>query len=223
MTEAYTWYPRLAEIPGIRYVPPSGIDRGRLRGVNAKPRIERYRSVLDGTTHVSAMWGDTSQSPAAAHGDAAADAGRPRNEAELNKRLRGAYEALELPGSAHDYHFKLLGAYQTLWSSRTLAAWALNEVERLCLIDIELIEAHPLDPGEDFDLREVGQPAFNQLIQLYQREGYLREAIQIAERAAHFLRRRPGQGEPDDPQQHYLQLAEEISARIAAIERPDGS
>jgi len=223
MTEAYTWYPRLADVPGVHYATPPGIDRSRLRGARDQPKIQSYRNPLDGTTHIYAMWGNTSQSPASGHPDPHKDDGRQLStETELTEQLRYTHEALELPGTAHDYHFRLLGAYELLWSRRSLASWALNEVEKLCLLDLELIEAHPLDPGENFDLREVGQPAFNQLIQLYQREGYLVEAIEIAERAARLLRPHSSQKEPSDPHRRYLEQAEEIRARIAAIENPDG-
>ena len=223
MPEDYVWYRRLAEVPAVNYISPSDIDRSKLREANAKPKIQTYRSLLDGQPHTSVMWGDTSQSPAAGHRVTYDGGRRLCTEAELREQLRFVYEAFELPGSAHDYHFRLMGACEVLWSNRELAPWALNEVERLSLLDIQLVEAHPYDRGEDMDMRDVGQPAYWRLMMMYQREGYLLEAAEVAERASRFVQRDPQNRQDTDPRQQWAQQASEIRVRIAAIEGRDGS
>lgn len=219
--EDYVWYRRLAEVPGVDYAPPSNIDRRKLPGVSASPQLEKF--FFDGKPHISAWWGSTTASPAAQHGDSDQARRRSYNEADLQQRLQHVYEALELPGTAQDYHYKLLNACELLWASREVASWALNEVERLSLLDIQLVETHPSDPGTDMDMREVSQPAYWRLGMMYQREGYLLEAAEIAERGGRFVRRNPQSRDDLDPAAGYLKLASDLRDRIATIEARDDS
>jgi hypothetical protein len=57
----------------------------------------------------------------------------------------------------------------------------LQEIERLCWLDIELVEAYPetleYEPGKCFRVS-----TFESLLHLYEREGYLHEAVAVAER-----------------------------------------
>ena len=59
------WYRRLAEVPHIQYEPDPSIDRTKLPGHDAVPRIHRYE--FDGKQHESLDWpvknGTTSASP----------------------------------------------------------------------------------------------------------------------------------------------------------------
>lgn len=210
MPLAYTWYKRLSDVPGIGYSTPTGVDRSRLRRADAKPSLEEFR--FEGRAVVSATWpGGGSRSPAGEHMDLG-------GEHSLTALLQRLSEALELPGTASDYHFAIMGVYQALYSRRREQLNALAAVERLCWLDISLIERCPADPGSDFDLREVGQPAFTQLMSLYQREGFLVDAVTVAERAAGFVRPSPNRADPYDPKQHFQDQAAELRQRIAAVE-----
>jgi len=53
------------------------------------------------------------------------------------------WEALELPGSAMDYHFILQNAVDRLWSTRNADPRALEMLEVFALLDLELMEAAP--------------------------------------------------------------------------------
>jgi hypothetical protein len=178
----YDWFPRLAAIPGVNYAGHPDIDRTKLPGHCAKPRIQTLS--FGGETHVSAMWnlpdgGATSQSPAA--GWSSTDLrGSPAGF------VRRVYEALELPGAASDYHFALLRAYEELWSMRRGEPEILAELERLCLLDIALVEARPEIIGYTGAAKGVASrvPAFEHLVFLYEGEGFLKDALDIARRAA---------------------------------------
>jgi len=92
-------------------------------------------------------------------------------------------ECLELPGSVSAYHFIIQQGHVDLWSFRLTEPWVVNEVEKLCKLDISLVMAHP----EPFQLNDQGFvyiTAFERLIKLYEREGYLDEALEIAQKAA---------------------------------------
>jgi hypothetical protein len=181
------WYRRLAELPGLRYDGSSGVDRRRLRGRNAVPQVQKFRDFEDRPSE-SLWWpasdgkGGGSASPAQQHGM------DPQQDAPVSAVLRRVYETLELPGEPSDYHFALMGAYERLWARRREAAGLLEEVEKLCLLDVRLIEARPdivTDErgGKTMFLRV---PAFGRLIFMYEREGFLREALEVAELASRF-------------------------------------
>jgi hypothetical protein len=167
------------------------------------PEVQTY--TFDGRSHRSLLWktstGSSSQSPASAW---AAD----RNpKVATSAALRRLYEALELPGTASDYHFALLGAYQLLWSRRRKEPEILPVLETLCLLDLQLVEKRPstiteIVPGQQFT---ASVPAFHYLVYLYSREGFLEEALAIAKRAEEL-----GQGDSD---------RREVEKRIADLEK----
>jgi hypothetical protein len=204
------WYPSFGEIPGLSYVTPDFVDPARLRRSSVRPEIHRYKGA-DGNEFVAATWpGGTSQSPASGH--IVFDL-----VAKLDTLRRRAAEALELPGTASDYHFALMGAADVIHSRRREATWALEEVERLCWLDVRLIELRPDDNESDLNLRQVGQRCFNHLLSLYQREGYWLEALQVTDRAAAVLA--PMSRSPDfDPRVHFRELGAELKTRIATLE-----
>ena len=179
-TRQYEWFPRLAAIAGVGYAGHPDIDRRKLPGQSAKPHVEVLS--FGGEDHVSAMWSlpngaTTSQSPASAW--AATEPNCSSSDV-----VRRVYEAMELPGQAADYHFALLQAYGKLWSFRRHEPQILPDFEALCLLDIALIEARPeiiIDGPGDSALRV---PAFEYLIRLYEGEGFFRDALDIARRAA---------------------------------------
>lgn len=177
-----TWYRRLGDIPGVDYRAEHPIDRRRLQGHDAVARIEHYGG------EPSLSWqagpgGSSSSSPAheRAFGDEMRD--RPTGEVLLNLA-----ETLEVPGEASDYHFAIQHAVDILWSRRRTEPDVLDEVERLCWLDLRLIEAQP----DAVRFEHEGKSSFVQvtglktLITLYEREGYLREALAVAERAERF-------------------------------------
>lgn len=215
MPLAYSWYRRIGDVPGIPYSTPPGIDRSKLSRADAKPSVHESR--WEDQPVVSAIWpGGGSRSPAGEHMNLG-------GESPLTALLQRLSEALELPGTASDYHFAIMGVYQALYSRRREMPGALSEVERLCWLDISLIERCPADAGSDFDLREVGQPAFTQLISLYQREGFLADALLVAERASNFVRPYANRADPYDPRQQFHDQAEELRQRIAAAQQRNDS
>lgn len=196
------WHPRLADVPGVDYEKPPGLAPESLPGYGARPKVLRYEG------GASLWWedgsGGTSQSPASAH--VMFDGGRATAERTVN-RLQ---EALELPGTASDYHFALLSAVESLYGLRFSESAALDAVERFCLLDIQLIEAKSaafLYETPEGTKKYYGFPTLSKLITLYSAEGYLREALAVIEKAERF----------DQAQQH----RERILARIAAIEAVD--
>lgn len=193
------WFPRLGDVPGIEYV-NEAVDRTRLAGHDAIPRIERYE--FDGRVHESMYWptkdGSTSASPSKTW-----EARPLQGETAGQTALRQLREALELPGTLTDYHFAIQHGHDELRDNAREEPWVFEEVERLCWLDIKLIEQYPetitLEPitiqDEEIaklaierrgERRFFAVSAFHQLIGLYEREGYLKEALEVAKLAERF-------------------------------------
>lgn len=173
---------RLGDIPGLDHKAEPSLDRRRLRGHDAVPRIERY----GGEPSLSWQAGpEASTSSSPAHERAFGDDMRDRPTPDI---LRHLAETLEVPGEASDYHFAIQHAADILWSRRRTEPDVLDQVERLCWLDLRLIEAQP----DIVRFEHEGNSGFAQvtglktLITLYEREGYLREALAVAERAERF-------------------------------------
>jgi hypothetical protein len=202
------WFERLASVPGVQYVSHPDVDRRTLPQYDAKPKVNSF--TFDGHTRRSLSWetpdGSTSRSPAAEWG---ADA--DRREAASVDLLRRLHEAVELPGTVADYHFALLGAYQVLWGRRKREPELLPEIEKLLLLDVSLVEAQPERIAPEIQGERIVPhvPAFHYLVSLYEREGFLHEALDIAKRAV-----KVGQGSADE---------ERLIARIAELEAEDAS
>lgn len=182
------WYPRLADVPKLGYEGSPGVDRTRLPGFNLKPRIERYE--WDGKIRESLSWpmknGSTSAAPATQ-----LESSPLPGETPARTALRHCHEALELPGTLSNYHFIIQGAHEAIWKYRRREPWVVEETERLCWLDLRLIQAHPESiTFDEFSKGEVpNYPrvlAFHRLISLYETEGYLREALTVAELAVRF-------------------------------------
>jgi hypothetical protein len=206
------WFRRFAEVSGVEYTSNPGINRFQLPGHDAVPHVgahsmffsqheqREYLSwpMVNGTT------GSTSASPAKQWRT------QPHaGEADAQARLRRLYETLELPGEPSDYHFAIQGCCSELWRLHRVEPWVLEELERLCWLDIRLVQNHP-----DFTVvnNEKGYfwiTTFDTLLQLYEQEGYLYEALQVAEIAVRFN------------QQH--QALERIKVRIAHLEAEEVS
>jgi|SRR5581483_7690150 len=200
------WVSRLGDLSGVGYVSPPAVERRKLPQHDAKPRVATFS--YSGKHETSLMWktgdGETSQSPASAW--FSADDPRKISTADMLHRL---YEALELPGVASDYHFALLQAYDILWSRRRREPGVLPELERLCLLNIHLVEQRPdiihmPVQDEEFTARV---PAFHYLVFLYEQEGAISDALDIARRAA-----AAGQDLSD---------LDRLEQRVAALEEED--
>jgi hypothetical protein len=202
------WYKSLADVPGVDYGPSPGVNRSTLPGYNVVPKLHTFE--FEGNRHESLEWptpsGTTSASPASQWTT------KPREgESPSQTALRRMREALELPGQTSDYHFAIQGCGEMLWKNRSEESWVIQELERLYWLDIRLIEAHP----ETISFEREGKQsyfqvaAFNRLVYLYKREGYLHEALIVARRAVKF-----------DQQQGTL---EELQQRIAALELEDAN
>lgn len=182
------WYPRLAEVPKLGYEGSPGVDRTRLPGFNLRPQIRRYE--WDGKIRESLSWpmknGSTSAAPATQ-----LESPPVPGETPARTALRHCHEALELPGTLSNYHFIIQGAHEAMWKYRRREPWVVEEAERLCWLDLRLVQTHPeaitydeFSKGAGPDYPRVS--AFHRLISLYEAEGYLREALDVAKLAARF-------------------------------------
>jgi hypothetical protein len=197
------WFRRFGDIPGVSYETPAGIDRGRLPQANARPTIETY----DGERYM--YWpgeegSDTiSTSSSPAHGRAFGPdlAGLPTAAV-----LGHLSETLELPGEPADYHFAIQHVLDVLWKRRRTEPGVLTTVERLAWLDLGLAEARPDAVSFDMDghRKFAAIQAFQVLITLYEREGALREALEVAGLALRY-----------DQQQA---KRDELVARVAALD-----
>lgn len=170
------WFPRLAAMPGVTYKPPAGIDAADLPGYGSHPQIHRYADLPP-----SLWWGETTEAPARAH------ASRPLRSRSLDGLLIRLAEVLELPGEPTDYHYPMQDAILALArrGPREPRAWA--DFERLCWLDIELIQAQ----SEAFRLGDdrpgyVSLPAFGKLLNLYAQEGLLADGMRVLDIANRF-------------------------------------
>lgn len=179
------WFPRFAEIPGIKYEPPKGLDFSNLPGRGKVPEISSYE--FDGKRRKSIMWkyDETSSSASPAHGwETVPRAG----ESEALTLLRQVYETLELPGMLSDYHFALQRTHDGLRKYIGQESWVLSEIEKLCWLNIRLLENYPetISWENDDGVHFARVSAFNRLIGLYENEGYLRDALEVAKIAVKF-------------------------------------
>jgi len=197
------WYRRLADVPGVGYTGSPDVSRVHLRGHDAAPRVETFD--LDGRRQQSLRWsgGTTSASPASQLMDS------DLKEVPTPKLLRDLADALELPGEPTDYHFIVQHAATALWNRRRSEPDVLNEVERLCWLDIRLVQACPDAVSDEYtsERKFYSVTAFKNLITLYQREGALCEALEVAEIAERF--------------DQLADKAEELRQRMAVLEAED--
>ncbi len=202
------WFRWFSEVPGVGYKGNPGLYRPQLPEHATLPKSGYYEIAGMHRDYVS--WpmlfgtGTTSASPVKQWTT------QPRSgESPAQTRLRQLYETLELPGELLDYHFAIQGCCSELWRLRQEEPWIFAELERLCLLDIRLIQAYP-------DIVQVkNERAFllvttlQHLIALYEQEGYLYDALQVAEIAAQFNQQRPA--------------LERIKSRIANLEAEGAS
>jgi hypothetical protein len=181
------WFRCFADVPGVNYAGDPQVRRASLPERDAKPRPHTH--TFDGEEIVSLTWslkdGTTSSSPAARHGYAAGEL--PKDAAaEAFARLLG--EVLELPGTPSDYHFAILRCTDELWKRRREEPAVLPEIERLCLLDLALVEARPAAVSHERNGKQefFRIPAFTYLIQLYEDNGFLGDAMEVGKRAIRY-------------------------------------
>ena len=197
------WFPRFGDIPAMVYEPLAWVDRGRIPGHDAVPEAHSTSLV---ERRIESLWwptgsdgGGSSASPA--HGRAFGE----MRDASPDDLIRNVYEGLELPGEPADYHFLIQGSAGQLWARRREEPRVIGEVEKLCWLDIRLVEAWPdaasnqySDEGEFYVILSFGT-----LIEIYEREGFLAEALEVAELAARY-----GQG--DEARERLIQRIEAV-------------
>jgi hypothetical protein len=179
------WFQRFGDIPGVSYSTPAGIDRRRLPGADARPQVHTY----DGERHLS--W------PGAEGSGIISTSASPAHERAFGTDLAGMStaaalqhlgETLELPGEPTDYHFAIQSVLEALWKRRRTEPAVLGTVERLAWLDLSLAQARPDAVSTDIqgERKFYAELAFQYLITLYEREGALREALEVAELAVRY-------------------------------------
>jgi hypothetical protein len=207
------WFRRFADVPHVNYIPEMAVDRTALWGHDAIPEVHSYdyggvrREFLSWPTRDALS---TSAAPAKQwHTE-------PRvGESLAQTALRELHEVLELPGTIPDYHFAIAHCCEQLWQNRHGAPWTLHTIERLCWLDIQLCEAHPQDLTFEHGDGERRYPTmgYTRLLPMYSREGYLTEALRVAQRA------RDHAGD-EAAREHF---AAHVAALEAALEAEDAS
>jgi hypothetical protein len=172
------WFPRLADVPGVTYTRPTGLDVSKLRHREVRPEVVRHPGLP-----ASLWWGNTSRAPA---GDHYLDDPTKATTAQL---LRNVAEALELPGGPGDYHFAIQGVVSLLWSRRAESPKVFAELERLCWLDLRLIQACP--EAISYERHNGGMQyyaveAFDRLMTIYLTEGAVSNAAQVLELADRY-------------------------------------
>ena len=169
-----SWFKRLADVPGVSYTSSPSVNRAQLPGYDSVPQKRKFDTDVQ-THHL--MWpgpdegSTTLASPARQH-----TSERPNEIQDLRRVLLELYEVLELPGQLSDYHFAIQSAYTTIYERRREDLAMLEEVERLCWLEIELLEAYPgvveYEPGP----RVL---AYEGLVSLYETEGDFAGALEV--------------------------------------------
>jgi hypothetical protein len=181
------WFKRLSDVPNIFYKTNSSIRRTSLRGHNARPEFNSYE--FDGRTRTYVSWpsldgsGTTSQAPCEQW------ITQPHSEETPGQTaLRQLQEQLELPGTVENYGNCLWQGILALSQYRKDEPWVYEEVERICLLSISLLEAYPDSFAHQDQDGKISyfNGAASHLIRLYERSGYIREALAIAQRVARF-------------------------------------
>lgn len=182
------WFRRLGDVPGVDYRPLVTVDRTRISGHDAHPEVRTYgeqRSYLDwGSRELRNGDEEDLSAPVCEHVNSALDS----EAASTSRLIRRLSEGFELPGEPSDYHWMLGKAVERLWNRRAEPE-SLAAVESLGLAHVQLALACPglvlFSGGQTEGGERYKRPdAFPTLIRLYTAEGFLRAALQVAEREA---------------------------------------
>jgi hypothetical protein len=205
-----SWFPRFADIPGVSWTTPPGIDRRQIRGHDLVPETSDWDT--DRVYWPSMDRGEEDSSTTATPAQQYVG-GDWSGSKTVDAVVRSMAEALELPGTPSDYHFIIAGAQERLWKLRQTEPAALNEVEGLCWLDIELVRARPeiIAPYNE-DEPTLHMAVLDVLYRLYLREGYLAEAEQVATIAV-----------TEFDEGHFQRQLDEAHARRAVLEAEDAA
>jgi hypothetical protein len=200
--DRYRWFRRFGDIPGIEYQSPTEFDPRKLPGYGLVAEHDSFDS--GGEHYESLTWhyGEESSSASPVQ-----EFGEEIEADSVDALVTWCAKGLELPGEPSHYHFHIQSAIGELRSLRHHDSRALPELERLCFLDLALIDAWPRAIFNEYgeDPRFSSCSAFGYLISLYESEGALHEALEVAERAAQFSQK------PD--------RREEFAERLGAIVR----
>ncbi len=169
------WFPRFGDIPEIEYRCPVEIDTTTLPQHATHPGRNGFWPVTD------VPGSSTTASPARQRFNQLAQQSPDPNASQYR-----AAEALELPGYLTDYALILSRAIAELWVLRARAGWIPEALERWCRLGFRLAAIYQENPSAFAEtlFDSPGVVGASTLIELYSREGYLLEAIEIAEHAA---------------------------------------
>jgi len=175
------WFRRLADVPGLSYEGSQTVDRTRLPGHDLEPEMQKFEEFeFYQDLYSTLMWptpdgGTTSASPVHQR---VFGSGVDATPWETLRRLE---ETLELPGELPDYHFAIQHAYEAIYKRRRKDPSLLEEVERLCRLDMKLVEYYL--KSDEYEPDKIYQViAYSRLVTLYEGEGYFHEALEVAER-----------------------------------------
>ena len=195
------WFRRFGDIPGITYTTPDDLDPRTLEGYGAEPETIAFE--MDGKRHESLNWshGDMVGSSSPAHSRAF----RSDPDASSSEVIQNCCEGLELPGEPSNYHFLIQHTGTELWRRRREEPTLIGEAERFFRLDIDLVDARPDAVSDEYEgeRRFYAMAAFSTLVDLFEREGALHEALEVAEHGARY-----GQCE---------RRRDELRERIAAV------
>lgn len=210
------WFKRFADVPGLEYRPNPGVHSEHLPLHNAHPRITYYD--YENQRRESYFWPTSNPNQETSRAPAANWETKPLpGEPPTYTVLRQLWERLELPGGLSDYHFAIQECCRELRQPEYTKPnpEVLNEIEQLCWLDIRLVETYPAIITNQYKGQTTYFPGtcYQVLISLYEREGYLQEALSVAERQARFAADTDG----------VLRRLREKIAALEAEESPDGN
>lgn len=194
-----TWFERFGAIPKVDYEPLAPVTPSSLAGSGIRPKV-----ILDYQGEPALQWGGHLGSKSPAWGYAFE---REVGGLDQSGLIRHVAEALELPGEPADYHFAIQRVCEELWKRRREHPEALADLERLCWLDLALVQAVPdaVAIEGDHTRRFVTIRAFGYLSALYEREGAWHEALEVAVLAEAY----------DQPGNRRAELAERVAALSA--------
>jgi hypothetical protein len=190
----------LGDVPGLDYSPPVVIDREALPRHDAEPKnrddlpISGYLSwgtvwepmPPEEREDEEDEWSRDLQAPVTDYLRAFVPEDAVRATPDLIQRL---WEGLELPGRPYDYHAVIERVRETLFPRRRGEPEVMETVELLAWLDVRLVLACPyavLVHTSEGDEHFYNMSAFDALIRLYRTEGFMREALEVAELAERF-------------------------------------
>lgn len=181
------WYESLSRIDGVKYEAPEWVDLSVVASLKSlRPQVLDLGQDF-GEDRESLMWpmggeGTTSQAPAGQWAVRLNDA----KEMSTEELLACLHQAFSLPGEPQDYHFAMLTALKELWRRRKDDPTSFKALEELSWLDIHLIKTLPETVRDPYDKVYYQVPSFDYLVRLYEQQGALHEAIEVAEIAVKY-------------------------------------